>query len=101
MSTTAWAVALECLERELESAEVVLATGGEADVDLDVLPAEARRELGPLPVELLERAAEVQARMARLEQAMVLSLHRARGSHALADRFGTGRDVPRFLDARG
>jgi hypothetical protein len=102
VSATAWGVALESIDRELEALEAALAAGDDEGLALEALPVAAREALGPLPVDLLERAAEVQARMSRLEQAMAFSLQRAKGSHAFAaDRFASGRELPRFLDRRG
>lgn len=96
--TLTWAVALDRLERQLQSVEAGLAAGG-AEVAFDALPAAGREALGPVPVELRDRAGRLHERMVRIEQAMAEALLQGRRSLALA---GGGPDVaPRFLDARG
>ena len=95
MTASAWAAALAALEQELDVVEAALASGALFDVGMPDPPYE---DLGPLPQELRFRATALQARMARIEDALVAALSQTR--RAVAFNRDDLDDEPRFLDAR-
>jgi hypothetical protein len=91
-----WAEALDLLEREVGAVEDALAAG-ETGIELaDVhLPA----HLGPLPVELADRALALRDRQQVAELNLTRAVNRARQARALGDHSAPAG--PAAFDARG
>lgn len=98
----AWRDALDDLELEVECAEGLLRASAPAQVAAP-LPSWRPRELGPLPGDLRERAADLLARQLAAAEALARAMVGTRRHVELLDRIEDGDDGgrPAYVDRTG
>jgi hypothetical protein len=92
-----WTLALDDLERQLDTLELALERG----VAIDGVVGGVPRGLGVLPAELRDRAAAVHGRMHEMEKILQLEMAHTRQMLVLGGAASEGPSRPVLFDQRG